>query len=92
MVWSTTPTKEVARLRNARITGCRYCRNVRFAAAREDGLSEDLVAQIDDGFEQSALSERHKAVIRYADVFLSDPVPPQRRRCAPRCCATSRSG
>ena len=67
------PTKEVARLRNARITGCRYCQNVRFAAAREQGLSEDLVAQIDDGFAASTLSERHKAVIRYADVFLTDP-------------------
>ena len=27
------PTKEVARLRNARVTDCRYCRNVRFAAS-----------------------------------------------------------
>ena len=25
------PTKEMARLRNARVTGCGYCRNVRFA-------------------------------------------------------------
>lgn len=67
------PTKEVARLRNARVTGCRYCSNVRFAGARDGGLSEDLVAQIGDSFETSALSPRHKAVIRYADVFLSDP-------------------
>ena len=67
------PTKEVARLRNARVTGCRYCRSVRFAGAREAGPSEDLVAQIGDGFEESRLSDRHKAVIRYADVFLTDP-------------------
>src|SRR5262245_32214970 len=67
------PTKEVARLRNARVTGCRYCQNVRFAGAREQGLGEALVAQIDDRFATSGLSERHKAVIRYADVFLSDP-------------------
>jgi AhpD family alkylhydroperoxidase len=67
------PTKEVARLRNARVTGCRYCSNVRFAGARDTGLSEDLVAQIDDRYERSGLSERHKAVIRYADVFLGDP-------------------
>lgn len=67
------PTKEVARLRNARVTDCRYCRNVRFAVARQEGLSEELVAQIDDGFEASGLGERHKAVIRYADVFLTDP-------------------
>jgi AhpD family alkylhydroperoxidase len=66
-------TKEVARLRNARVTGCNYCRNVRFDGARQAGLSEDLAAQIDDGFADSELTDAHKAVIRYADVFLSDP-------------------
>lgn len=67
------PTKEVARLRNARVTGCGYCRNVRFAQARRDGLSEDLVSQIEDGFEESALSARFKLAIRYTDAFLVDP-------------------
>jgi AhpD family alkylhydroperoxidase len=66
-------TKEVARLRNARVTGCGFCRNVRFDGARREGLTEALVEQIADGFEASALSERHKLVIRYADVFLTDP-------------------
>jgi AhpD family alkylhydroperoxidase len=66
-------TKEVARLRNARVTGCGYCRNVRFDGARREGLTEALVAQIDDGFEGSALSDRHKLVIRYTDAFLTDP-------------------
>lgn len=67
------PTKEVARLRNARVTGCGFCRNVRFDRARRDGLGEDLVELIDEGFEDSRLSDRHKAVIRYTDVFLADP-------------------
>jgi AhpD family alkylhydroperoxidase len=67
------PTKEVARLRNARLTGCGYCRNVRFEQARRDGLSEELVAQIEDDFEDSALSERFKLVIRYTDAFLVNP-------------------
>jgi AhpD family alkylhydroperoxidase len=40
------PTKEVVRLRNARVTGCGYCRNVRFATARQAGLGEDQVAMI----------------------------------------------
>jgi AhpD family alkylhydroperoxidase len=66
-------TKEVARLRNARVTDCRYCRNVRFAQAREEGLTEEVVALIDEGFGESALSDRHKAVIRYADAFLVNP-------------------
>jgi len=66
-------TKEVARLRNARVTGCGFCRNVRFEGARREGLSEALVEQIADGFEASALSARHKLVIRYTDAFLTDP-------------------
>jgi alkylhydroperoxidase family enzyme len=67
------PSKEVARLRNARVTGCGYCKNIRFSVAREQGLGEELVEQIRDGYEQSALSERHKAVLRWSDAFLSDP-------------------
>ncbi|MEO8604330.1 MAG: carboxymuconolactone decarboxylase family protein [bacterium] len=67
------PTKEVARLRNARVTGCGYCRNVRFDQARRDGLSEALVEQIADDFADSTLSARFKLVIRYTDAFLVDP-------------------
>ena len=66
-------TKEIARIRNARITGCNYCRNVRFAEARRQGLSEEMVALVDEDFAESQLSERHKAAIRYADAFLIDP-------------------
>ena len=68
------PSKEVARLRNARVTNCAYCRSVRFSQARADGLTEDLVDLIADGFEASALTERHKAVIRLANAFLRDPL------------------
>lgn len=67
------PTKEVARLRNARVTGCGYCRNVRFAGAREQGLGEDLVDLIADGYAGSTLSDRHKAAIRFTDAFLKHP-------------------
>jgi AhpD family alkylhydroperoxidase len=66
--------KEVARLRNARTTDCAYCRNVRFAGARDEGLTEERVALIDDGFEDAAdLSEREKAAIRFTDTFLREP-------------------
>ncbi len=64
------PTKEVVRLRNARVTGCGYCRNVRFAIARENGLDEGQVALIDDAYAVSALSPRHKAAIALTDVVL----------------------
>ena len=67
------PAKEMARLRNARITDCSFCRNVRFAQAREDGLGEDVVEQIRDGYLDSALSDRQKVLLRYTDAFLGDP-------------------
>jgi alkylhydroperoxidase family enzyme len=67
------PTKEVGRLRNARITGCGICKNLRFAGAREAGLSEDAVTDIDDEFASSALPDRWKLTIRYADALIADP-------------------
>ena len=66
-------TKEVARIRNARVVGCPICKAIRFAGARREGLLEEDVAQIRDGYEASDLSPAHKAVLRYTDVFLGDP-------------------
>src|SRR4030095_5324922 len=66
-------TKEVARIRNARTIGCRYRRNVRFAPARQQGLGEDAIDLVADGWEGSALRERHKLAIRWTDAFLGDP-------------------
>ncbi len=67
------PTKEVARLRNARVTGCGICKNLRFAGARAAGLDETHVARIDDGYASSPLPERWKLAIRYTDALLLDP-------------------
>jgi AhpD family alkylhydroperoxidase len=67
------PTKEVARLRNARTTGCRYCQNVRFEGARDAGLTEDRVALIHDEFDSTELSAEEKTAIRFVDSFLADP-------------------
>jgi alkylhydroperoxidase family enzyme len=67
------PTKEVGRLRNARVTGCNICKNLRFAGARDAGLTEELVDDVGDGYEGSDLPERYKLVIRYADVLITDP-------------------
>ena len=68
------PTKEVARLRNARVTGCGICRNLRFAGARDGGLDEELVAQIDDGHGNSELPHRFKTALRFVDVLIG-PAP-----------------
>lgn len=67
------PSKETARLRNARRVNCVFCKNVRFSQAKADGLDEEQVAQIDDGYAQSELSPRQKLILRYTDVFLTDP-------------------
>src|SRR6187402_1058741 len=55
--------KETARMRNARITDCGYCKNVRFDGARADGLSENDVSQIVDGYLASDLSDQQKLVL-----------------------------
>ncbi len=66
--------KEVARLRNARVTDCAYCRNVRFEGAVADGLTEDRVARIDDDYPSAdELTEREKVAIRFTDCFLRAP-------------------
>lgn len=67
------PTKEIARLRNARTTNCVFCRSVRFEQAQQQGLDETKVSQITDDFESSDLGVREKLVIRYTDVFLKCP-------------------
>jgi alkylhydroperoxidase family enzyme len=76
-VWhhsSLTPTlTEVARLRNARTVNCVFCKSVRYDIAKRDGLTEDRVAQIQDGHEQSSLPRAEKLVLAFADVYLKDP-------------------
>ena len=69
-------TKELARIRNARTVDCTICKSIRFEGARKEGLSEEVVDQIRDGFEASALSERQKAVLRRTDRFLSGESEP----------------
>ncbi len=65
-------TKEVGRLRNARVTGCGICKNLRFASAREQGLDEEHVTLIDDGYADSELTHRWKLAIRLADALIAD--------------------
>jgi len=67
------PIKETARMRNARVTDCGYCKRVRFAGAREAGLDEAAVEQIVDGYVSSDLSDDQKLVLRFTDAFLDPP-------------------
>jgi alkylhydroperoxidase family enzyme len=66
-------TKEVARIRNARLVGCPICKAIRFSGARAEGLGEDLVEQIRDDHARSGLEPRHKAVLAWVDAFLAEP-------------------
>jgi alkylhydroperoxidase family enzyme len=68
------PTKEVGRLRNARITGCGICKNLRFDGARDAGLTEDAVGLINDAYSESELPDRWKLAIRLADALIADAV------------------
>jgi alkylhydroperoxidase family enzyme len=67
------PTKEVGRLRNARVTGCGICKNLRFDGARAAGLTEAYVAEIDDSYAESGLPARWKLAARWADQLINDP-------------------
>lgn len=66
--------KEVARMRNARVTECGFCRNVRFDKAVAQGLGEEIVDDIDWGYETSdRLTDAEKAVLKFTDAFIHDP-------------------
>lgn len=66
------PTKEVARIRNARRVDCPICKAIRFAGARQQGLTEDIVDRIRDDWDAHDLSPRHKAALRAVDAFHDD--------------------
>lgn len=76
-VWKHAPLPpsilEILRLRNARTVNCVVCRSVRYDVARGDGLTEDKVSDIGDGYQASSLSRREKAAIAFADGYLRDP-------------------
>jgi alkylhydroperoxidase family enzyme len=76
-VWRSSPIRpallEIVRLRNARRVNCQFCKSVRYDLARRDGLSENKVDLIGDGYEQSELSGEEKLAIEFADAYLHDP-------------------
>lgn len=66
--------KEVARMRNARITECGFCRKVRFDKAVDAGLGEDDIGDITDGYETSdRLTDAEKAALKFTDAIIHDP-------------------
>jgi alkylhydroperoxidase family enzyme len=64
-------TKELARIRNARTIDCPICKAIRFAGARREGLGEDVIERVRDGYEASDLAPRQKVVLRWVDAILA---------------------
>lgn len=79
-IWDTGPLGpaeiELARLRNAQHVGCVMCKAVRYDVAVADGLDETQVSQINDDFPASTLSDRQKLILRFVDLYLHNPGPP----------------
>ena len=49
---------------------------MRFAVAKQEGLTEERAALIDDGYEQAAeLSDAHKAVLAFTDAMVAGATP-----------------
>ena len=60
---------ELVRLRLAFHNQCRSCMAMRFQAAVDDGLTENLVCSLEKPAEAPDLSDREKAALEYADLF-----------------------
>lgn len=76
-VWKNGPLNaaelEMIRLRNAREVGCVFCKAVRYDVATAAGLTEAKIAQINDDFASSNLSQREKLILTFCDHYLSAP-------------------
>ena len=65
-------TKEMVRILSGQLAHCGTCANLRVQVAVDRGLDETTVSKLEH-FEDSDLSARHKAALRYAKAFLVDP-------------------
>jgi alkylhydroperoxidase family enzyme len=67
--------KEPVRLRVARVGGCKICSNTRNAVARDQGVSEEMLDQVTDHYEESGLTDYQKVALRYTDAILLSTPP-----------------
>jgi len=66
-------TQELIRLRLAFLNQCDLCIFMRYISAREDGLTEDHVRQLEDHRNAPDFTEAEKAILAYVDLTLCDP-------------------
>lgn len=57
---------------------------MRFAVARQQGLTEDIAGLVDDGYEATELDERHKLAVAFTDAFLAATPPDEELQAALR--------
>ncbi|WP_157215489.1 carboxymuconolactone decarboxylase family protein [Flavisphingomonas formosensis] len=64
---------ELLRLRNAKSVNCTVCKAVRYDVAKQDGLTEERIAQLNSDRMDEGFSDRERAAIAFADAYLGDP-------------------
>ncbi|WP_147381435.1 carboxymuconolactone decarboxylase family protein [Nocardioides immobilis] len=65
-------TREVVRLRCARVNGCDLCKSQRWVDDNGLPISQEVSAAI-DAYESADLPEEQKAALRIVDAFLNNP-------------------
>ena len=70
----TLPEKliELVRLRIAFFNQCRSCMAIRYADAKNDGVTEDLVCSLEKPAEADNLTDAEKAAIKFGGLMASD--------------------
>lgn len=63
---------ELLRLRIAFHNQCRYCMSMRYGAALDDGLTENLVCSLEKPADDPDLTSAEKAALAFADRFATD--------------------
>ena len=63
---------ELVRLRVAFHNQCRSCMAIRYEMAVQDGVSEELVCQLERPQEAADLTAAERVALRYADLFATD--------------------
>ena len=67
-----TRIKEIARLQIARLNNCQACLNARYETAKEQGLDEERIAQLDRPAADRQLDERERLAVEFADRLAYD--------------------
>jgi alkylhydroperoxidase family enzyme len=65
--------KELCRIRIANSNECRYCKTMRYETTQKQGITEELVSELQD-FEVGEFTGAEKAALRYTDEIYMDNI------------------